>query len=252
VTDAALGSNETAPNCANCATVLASAQRYCGACGQRTGRARLTMRDIGHDFLHALTHVDQSILALVKALLLRPGHVAREYVEGKRKKYFGPFAFLVITVGLASFMIVVSGVKWVRSDAEVPIVVFLQQHVNILILAQMPLLASGCWLLFWSERLNFAEHLVLVAYTSGFRILVLALVALPLAMLVHAPLASVPFMGLYFGLWATYFAFAAAQFYRGSRPWVVVRAVIAAAIGQFLTMLLLGLVVVGGIMLTTH
>ena len=88
MTDAALGSNETAPNCANCATVLASAQRYCGACGQRTGRARLTMRDIGHDFLHALTHVDQSILALVKALLLRPGHVAREYVEGKRKKYF--------------------------------------------------------------------------------------------------------------------------------------------------------------------
>jgi len=178
--------------------------------------------------------------------------VAREYVDGKRKKYFGPFAFLVITVGLASFMIVVSGVKWVRSDAEVGIIVFLQQHVNIVILAQIPLLAAACRLLFWNERLNFAEHLVLVTYTSGFRILFLALVAVPLMTLVKTQFASVSFMSIYLVIWAIYFAFAATQFYRGGRAGVVARAVIAAVIGQVLTMSLLALVIVAWFKLTIH
>ena len=251
MTEAAIESNESAPACANCAAELATGQHYCGTCGQRTGRARLTMRDIGHDFLHALMHVDHSILALMKALLLRPGYVAREYVDGKRKKYFGPFAFLVIMVGLASFMIVVTGVKWVQSDAEVGIVVFLQQHLNIVILAQVPLLAGSCWLLFWKERLHFAEHLVLVAYTSGFKILFLALVVLPLVMLSSVQLASVPSLALYVA-GAIYFAIAAKQFYGGRAPWVVVRALVASVICQLLTYSLLALVITLSIMLATH
>ncbi len=89
-------------------------QRFCGSCGQRTGLARLTMGQILHDFMHALTHADHSIFSLVKDLFVRPGHVAREYVEGKRKKYFGPFAFLVITVGLASLVVALTGVEWFR------------------------------------------------------------------------------------------------------------------------------------------
>ena len=70
------------------------------------------MRDIGHDLAHAITHAGHSIFALVRALATRPGTVAREYAAGKRKSHFGPFAFLVITVGLASAIILISGVEW--------------------------------------------------------------------------------------------------------------------------------------------
>ena len=37
------------------------------------------MRQISHDFIHALTHVDHSIFALTKVLAIRPGHVAHEH-----------------------------------------------------------------------------------------------------------------------------------------------------------------------------
>ena len=62
--------------CRNCETAMEPSQRFCGACGQRAVAARLTMRDIGHDLLHAITHADHSIFALLKSLVLRPGRVA--------------------------------------------------------------------------------------------------------------------------------------------------------------------------------
>jgi hypothetical protein len=244
--------DDTATPCLNCNVALMPAQRFCGACGQRSGRARLTMHDISHDFLHAMFHVDQSIFALIKALAYRPGHVAREYVDGKRKKYFGPLGFLVLTVGMASFLILVTGVQWVTSDVANGPVKFLQQHVNLVILMQLPLLAATCALLFWNQRLHYAEHLILVAYTSGFRILLLALVALPMVLLAKVPFSGVGFMSTYLGFWLAYFAFAAAQFYRGGTFWVVVRAAMAALLAQALTIALLNVFIVLFISLTTH
>jgi Protein of unknown function (DUF3667) len=49
-------------------------------------------------------HGDRSVLALLRSLLLRPGFVAREYVFGKRRRYFGPFATLVILLGVSTLL----------------------------------------------------------------------------------------------------------------------------------------------------
>jgi uncharacterized protein DUF3667 len=213
-----------------------AAQRFCGQCGQKTGRARLTMHDISHDFLHALTHADQSIFALVKALAYRPGHIAREYIEGKRKKHFGPLAFLLITVGLASFMVVIAGAQFFTPVPDNTIANFLQQHINLVIFLQVPLLAGVCALLFRSSRLNFAEHLILVAYTSGFRLLFLAFVGVPVFYFADlAPIGRTT-APIYLGLWLIYFSVAAVQFYRGKIFWTVIRAVIGGVLAQLLAM----------------
>ena len=39
------------------------------------------------------------------ALITRPGAVAREYVEGKRRRHYGPFATLAVLVGLAALAV---------------------------------------------------------------------------------------------------------------------------------------------------
>jgi len=232
--------SEVAAACANCDARLTIGQKFCGDCGQRSTPLRLTTSQMLHDFVHALTHVDHSILSLIKSLVIRPGRVAREYVGGKRKKHFGPLAFLVITVGVASFMILATGVQFFTPVTESNAAHFLQRHINLVILLQMPLLAGVCTLLFWDEKLHYAEHLVLSAYTSGFRILVLGLVATPAIALVKINPADAHFVPWYFGLWLVYFAYAAAQFYRvGNIFWVVTRAVIAALIGQVVTVYLI-------------
>ena len=195
------------------------------------------MRDIARDFLHAMFHVDHSIVALVRALLLRPGQVAREYVQGRRKKYFGPFAFLTITVALASFISALSGVSWITTDVSNGTVEFLQRHINLLVfLFQLPLLPALCALLFWPDRLHYAEHLVLAAYTIGFKTLVLALVAVPIAFFVGIESVERWSRPTYLALWLGYFSFAAAHFYQGRKPWVVLRAAIAALLNQALTL----------------
>ena len=99
-------------SCRNCAQALVAGQRFCADCGQRADVERLTLREIGHDLVHALTHADHSILALVGALARRPGVVARDFVAGRRKKHFGPFVFLVITTGLATALMLALHLNW--------------------------------------------------------------------------------------------------------------------------------------------
>jgi Protein of unknown function (DUF3667) len=241
--------NDSAIACRNCAAALAPGQKFCGACGQRADlQPRLTMREISHDIVHAITHADHSIFALIRGLVRRPGHVAREYISGQRKRHFGPWAFLLITVGLASAVILMTGVQWFSPYSQSPAADFLQRHINFVILLQMPLLAAFCALLFWRERLSYAEHLVLAAYASGFRQLYLALIETPLLALTAANTADPRLQIVYYGVWFGYFAFAASQFYRGNRFWTVCKAVAAAALAQLATILLVAglLALMGG------
>lgn len=220
--------------CLNCGAPFAASQKFCGACGQRTGlRSQLTMRDIGRDLVHAITHADHSIFALIRALLTRPGHVARDYVEGRRKRHFGPFAFLLISVGIASAVILAFGVEWFAPYKHGHADEVLQRHVNLVILLQMPLLAVSCALLFRGDhRTTLANHLVLAAYTSGSRALFTGLVETPVLALISGATA-LPWPAIvFFCLWFAYFAFAASQFYRGNRLWAACKAVVAAAVSQ--------------------
>jgi len=106
----------------------------------------------------------------------------------------------------------------------------------VVILIQMPILAGWCALLFWTQRLHYAEHLVLSAYSSGFRILVLGLIATPILSLGHVNPADRVFAPAYYGLWLAYFSIAAAQFYRGRKSWIVVRAIVAGILAQAVTL----------------
>ena len=223
-------------HCLNCESVMAPGQAFCSSCGQKRTDQRLTLAGIGHDLVHALFHVDHSILALLKGLLVRPGHVAREFVEGRRRKYFSPFAFAVITAGLATFFVIATGARWFSPITDSAAQGILSRHINLVVLLQTPVLAALCALLFWNERLNFAEHLVLVAYTAGIRMLYLSLVAAPVMYATGVTSANPWFIAGYYGPWLVYFAIAAVQFYRG-QPWVtVLKAVVAATLNQLLAM----------------
>ncbi len=150
-------------HCQNCASALAPEQSYCGSCGQKCDVGRLTIKQLSHDLLHALIHVDRSVLSLLWPLLVRPGWVARDYVAGRRKRYFGPLAWLVVVVGLVSAEIAISGFHVVVPNNPNALVDLLERHVNLVFLIQVPVLALFCRLLFWKDGFNFAEFLVLVA-----------------------------------------------------------------------------------------
>ncbi len=93
--------------CKNCDATLDG--KFCSSCGQRADIHRITVSHLAHEFTHALTHADKGILLLVKELVRRPGYVAKEYLDGKRKKYFNPISFIVATTALSALIAYQSG-----------------------------------------------------------------------------------------------------------------------------------------------
>jgi Protein of unknown function (DUF3667) len=222
--------------CKNCDAALVHGQRYCAICGQKSPAPRLTLREILSDFIHAVAHVDRSAMSLILQLLVRPGTVALEYVCGKRKRYFGPFAFLVVTVAFTSAVIAISGFQAVTTNSPNRIADFLQHHVNWLFFVEVPMLAVACRLIGIRERFNYAEYLVLVSYTAGMHILWYAVVVVPVWYLLHSDtvlMSRLFYVNLPIG--PLYFAYGMFQFLPGRRLSSAVNGLVASLMTQAVT-----------------
>jgi hypothetical protein len=205
-------------HCQNCNATVTSRQAYCSACGQKRIFERLTLREIAHELIHAILHVDRSAISLVRMLLVRPGTVALDYVQGRRKRYFGPFGFLFIVVAVAAAAFAVTGFRVVPTKDANGVADFLQNHINLVMFAEVPLLAGFSRLFYRRADFNFAEHLVLAAYTSGLRVLIAALFLIPAWWLLRPTNATGVYLYLGFLMaWSMYFGFAASQFFSGRR-----------------------------------
>ena len=119
--------------CLNCESPIAAAARFCPHCSQRTDTARLSFADMARDLMHAFVNVERGPLMFAWALLTRPGGIAREYVEGRRRRYYGPFATLVVLVGFAALALKLSDFQVLSQDLSTPSSV-LQQHFNLVLL----------------------------------------------------------------------------------------------------------------------
>jgi len=227
-----------ARHCLNCGNAIIERQRFCPECGQRTDTARLSMADVRRDLMHSFVNIERSLIAFAWALLTRPGVVAREYVQGKRRRYFGPFATLTVIVGATALAINVSGYQVLAQDGfdRAP-TDLLQHHFNLLLLAQLPLVGCACLVLFRSARLNLFEHMVLVAYALSVRAAFLLLVV-PFSILTSNASPSPLSVTLFWVAWFTYFGWAGMQFYGGPRLWSWARAAVAAALTQAAVLLI--------------
>ncbi len=188
----------------------------------------MTLHEIGHDTLHALFHVDRSVLSLIRALALRPGRVALDYVSGRRKRYYGPFAFLIVAVALASAAIAVTDFPAVTSDTPNAVANFLQHHVNLLFFVQVPIVAAALRVLSPRGPFNYAEYLVLAAYVGGMGTLFFTVVHVG-GWYVLRPSAAVA-RDAYLALLPVgplYLAFACSQFLPGSKWFAAAKAVAA-------------------------
>jgi hypothetical protein len=84
--------------CANCGASLTG--RYCSECGQR--HHEQPIHHFGHFVREAtedLTHADSRLWQTLIALLIRPGFLTREFLDGRRARYLPPVRlYLVLSV----------------------------------------------------------------------------------------------------------------------------------------------------------
>ena len=93
------GDGAAATTCLQCGTTLVGA--YCHDCGQHESVAeRLTFRSLWRDFRVRRLHLDRGLPRTFVDVLLRPGHVARAFVEGRRQTYTHPITLLFVAYAI--------------------------------------------------------------------------------------------------------------------------------------------------------
>lgn len=70
---------------------------FCHHCGQREGLGKITFKETFHDFVDMVFSVNAPLMRTLRMLLLNPGKLLREYLSGKRKTYYKPVSFFIIT-----------------------------------------------------------------------------------------------------------------------------------------------------------
>jgi hypothetical protein len=178
-------------HCLNCGTAITAGQKFCPHCGQKTDTGRLSFYQLLRDFFVFITRADRGIWNLLKGLAIRPGRTAAEYVEGKRKTYFNPFAFLTLCIGIMVFLNHYIKPYTERQEAN-PFVLaripdeatrqaylhvierinrvqnFTDKNLNIISVIITPYFALGLWLFFRRRKRNIAEITVAYILFSGF------------------------------------------------------------------------------------
>jgi Protein of unknown function (DUF3667) len=91
--------------CANCDRAVGGAdQKFCPACGQPTPAHRIDWHFLGHELEHSVLHMDRGIFYSLNNLMLRPGHLMRDYIEGRRARQVKPLLLLMITAAMMVFL----------------------------------------------------------------------------------------------------------------------------------------------------
>ena len=190
--------------CKNCQTNITGVSKFCNSCGAKVVTERITVKSLISDVSQNIFGWDNKFFSSIKNLVLNPGIMLREYLDGTRKKYINPFTFLVICMAINLFFFNTYEDDFVRInqdsiekqvDIMVPMmkskmgdnfntVEFKEQQLafsekttriilkyfNLFTLLMLPLYAFFAYLIY-SKPYNYGEHLVVTTYIQGFSFL---------------------------------------------------------------------------------
>ena len=94
--------SEVTHECASCHTKFQG--NYCPRCGQAAGVGRFSFRKAVLLFLDVWGIGNRSMFRSIRALMLRPGYMIRDYLRGMQSAYFPPFKMFFL---LTAFSLIV-------------------------------------------------------------------------------------------------------------------------------------------------
>jgi hypothetical protein len=129
---------------------------------------------VAHEIFHVFTHADNTIVGYIPQLLLHPGQVVADYLAGRRKRYFNPFQFLLLVIGLTTLVAAAlqyyeaTGIEIQRrlagrmAPAQLARMVqyfhYLGKYYNLWwLLLALPMYSLFTWLVYRSRDINYAE-----------------------------------------------------------------------------------------------
>jgi uncharacterized protein DUF3667 len=193
--------------CKSCGTHFQG--RFCNNCGEKVFHPHdKSLTHFIEEAFHFITHFDTKIFRSLRFMLSKPGFVAMEFCEGRRRKYFSPVSMFMIGVVIYLLFPVLQGLnisfdnhisnnnsfhfyliqKWAVHKASVEQITLAQlaekfDHLSpkfskVLLLVLIPLSALALSLLFTRKKKYFFDHMMLAAEINSV-ILFLVFLILP-------------------------------------------------------------------------
>lgn len=173
--------NPDITTCLNCGEKFSG--DYCPHCGQKAATARLTVASSLKRILSIISSMDSTFFRTMGNLFWRPGHMVRDFLQGKRVRYVNPVTLLSSLVAIYLFVAFIFGfapgevhilqdealAENVHSDSlsklfEALSAILSNKIVNSLVSAFICLLPFS--LMFKGKGLNLAEHFCALLYCA--------------------------------------------------------------------------------------
>ncbi|MDH3273278.1 MAG: DUF4286 family protein [Gammaproteobacteria bacterium] len=81
-------------DCLNCGTRLKG--QYCGNCGQRSRSRLISLWELISDAFGDLFELDSRLWQTLVPLMIRPGQLTHDYLQGRRARYMPPFRMYLV------------------------------------------------------------------------------------------------------------------------------------------------------------
>jgi hypothetical protein len=82
------------PECLNCGAHLRG--QYCGNCGQRARSRLISLWELVRDAFGDLFELDSRLWQTLVPLMIRPGRLTHDYLQGRRARYMPPFRMYLV------------------------------------------------------------------------------------------------------------------------------------------------------------
>ena len=167
-----------AVTCKNCGKKVE--KKYCSECGQSVRISRINFSFILFDIQDGFIHANKGIFYTIKRLLINPGKMVREYLQGKRVKHFKPLSLLILVSALymVFFRYVfnfgsVNTIEVVDSEQLSSFFRWLFNNKAIYEILLILLTSVLTFVLYKKHyNYNFIEHIIINTYGASLRILV--------------------------------------------------------------------------------
>ena len=156
--------------CKNCEQMFQG--NFCPNCGQSSHEHRINAHYFLHDIPHSVFHVDHGFFFTLKMLFSKPGLMIKEFLDGKRIKYFRPIAYVMVMTALSTLLVKFLdwGTAKILEDNGLKAHVshnFFEHYFSVFIFLMIPVAALVTWLFFLRKKYNFWEHFLTNTYIAA-------------------------------------------------------------------------------------
>ena len=212
--------------CKNCGESVSG--NFCTYCGQSTRVGKINLPNFLQELSASVFQVEKGLFFTIWEVLIRPGTTLRNFIQGKRKNYFKPFAFLLTLSTIYILLAEVTDLDtwfdafytgWMAGASDTQQDSHAQKVLGWFVinyrfstLALLPVFSLASYLSFRKFGYNYLEHVVINCYISGMQALIYAVCTLGEALLRNEVVESASFfVSMGFNIWAFWDLFVQAK-----------------------------------------